>query len=155
MAIEKRKERNENVMDVYTPFKEMQRMIDRLFEEFPYEWPTFSKSMDEVIAPMDIFESDKGYEIEAELPGMNKNDIEVNVTDRVLTIKGEKSDERKEEKKGARILERSYGSFERSFTLPEDAEPEKIEAKYENGVLKLVIPKRPESKSKKVKVEVK
>ncbi len=154
MAIEKRKERNET-MDIYTPFKEMQRMIDRLFDEFPYEWPALSRRFDEVIAPMDIFETDKGYEIEAEVPGMKKEDIEVNVTDRVLTIKGEKVDERKEEKKGARILERSYGVFERSFTLPEDADPDKIEAKYDNGVLKLLIPKRPESKSKKVKIEVK
>ncbi len=153
MAIEKRKERKET-MDLYTPFKEMQRMIDRLFDEFPYEWPTLSRRFDEVIAPMDIFETEKGYEIEAEIPGMKKDDIEVNVTDRVLTIKGEKSDERKEEKKGARILERSYGMFERSFTLPDDADPEKIEAKYEDGVLKLLIPKRPESKSKKVKIEV-
>ncbi len=154
MAIEKRKERSET-MDLYTPFKEMQRMIDRLFDEFPYEWPTLSKRFDEVIAPMDIFETDKGYEIEAEIPGMKKEDIEVNIADRVLTIKGEKVDERKEDKKGARILERSYGVFERSFTLPEDADADKIEAKYDNGVLKLFIPKRPESKSKKVKIEVK
>ncbi len=154
MAIEKRKERNESV-EFYTPFKEMQRMIDRIFDEFPYEWPTLSRGTKELIPAMDIFETDKGYEVEAEIPGIKREDIEVNINDRILTIKGEKKDERDEEKKGSKILERIYGTFERSFTMPEDADKDNISAKYENGILRLMIPKRPESKSKKVKIEVK
>ncbi len=154
MAIEKRKGRSES-LDFYTPFKEMQKMIDRIFDEFPYEWPTFASRMEGFMPAIDVFESDKGYELEVELPGMNRDEIEVSLNNRVLTIKGEKKNEHVEEKKGSKILERSYGAFERSFTVPEDADSENISAKYENGVLKLTIPKRPESKTKKVKIEVK
>ncbi len=154
MAIEKRKERNEG-LEFYTPFREMQRTIDRLFDEFPYGWPTLAEEAKELIPVMDIFETDKGYEVEAEIPGMKREDIEVNVNDRILIIKGEKKNERNEEKKGSRILERTYGAFERSFTLPEDADTKNVNAKYENGILKLTIPKHPESKSKKVKIEIK
>lgn len=154
MAIEKRKERGESV-EFYIPFREMQRMVDRLFDEFPYEWSTLAGGTKELIPAMDIFETDKGYEVEAEIPGIKREDIEVNINDRILTIKGEKKNERNEEKKGSKILERVYGTFERSFTLPEDADTNNVSAKYENGILKLTIPKRPESKSKKVKIEIK
>ncbi len=154
MAIEKRKGRSES-LDFYTPFKEMQKMIDRIFDEFPYEWPSISSKMEGFMPAIDVFENDKGYELEVELPGMKRDEIEISLNDHVLTIKGEKKDEHVEEKKGSKILERTYGAFERSFTIPEDVDSENINAKYEDGVLKLTIPKRPESKSKKVKIEVK
>ncbi len=154
MSIEKRKLGSESV-ESYTPFREMRRMIDRIFDEFPYEESFFSGRAKELVPAMDIFETDKGYEIEAEVPGIKREDIEVNIDRGILTIKGEKKDEHSEEKKGSKILERTYGTFERSFTLPEDADANNVSATYDNGTLKLTIPKHPESKSKKVKIEVK
>lgn len=151
MAIEKRKENEE--LDIYRPFEEMQKVMDRFFEEFPRILPTFST---ETFTPaVDISENDKSYEFVVELPGMKREDVQIEVNDGVLTISGEKQEDKKEEKKGYKKIERSYGKFERSFSLPSDIDEKNISAKFENGLLNVSIPKSPEAKVSKRKIEIK
>jgi HSP20 family protein len=102
------------------------------------------------IPAFDIAEKEEEYLITAELPGMDMKDIDITFTDGLLTVKGEKKQE-KEDKDYHRI-ERRYGSFQRSFRVPEKVDTNKIEASYKDGILKLVLPKAEESRAKKIKV---
>lgn len=101
---------------------------------------------------VDIYDNDENIVITAELPGINKTDIVIDVKDRVLTLKGERSfdNEVKEEKYYCR--ERTFGKFQRAFRLPADVDPEKISADYKDGILKIDIPKPEEQKPKKITV---
>ena len=101
---------------------------------------------------VDIFENDDHIVIKAELPGIDKKDIQVDVKDRVLTLKGERSTENEVEEDHYYRRERSYGKFERSFTLPAYVDSEKIKADYKDGVLQLEIPKPEERKPKNITV---
>ena len=103
----------------------------------------------------DVVEGEKDYKITAELPGMSEKDIEIALAGDVLTLKGEKKEEHEEKGQNRYVSERRYGSFQRSFALPEDADPEKIEAAFKNGVLTVTLPKRPEAQAKQRKIEVK
>ena len=90
---------------------------------------------------VDISEMENGFEIRAELPGVTESDVNVSVTDNLLTIKGEKRQEKETDNKNYHRLERRYGSFQRSFTLPRNVETADIKAGYKDGVLTLTIPK--------------
>lgn len=102
----------------------------------------------------DVSESDDAYEITAELPGLDEDDVEIEVSEGVLTVKGEKREE--EEKKGKDYYraERRFGSFSRSFRLPEAVNEDKAKASFDKGVLEVVLPKKPEAKAKKKKIAV-
>jgi len=104
---------------------------------------------------VDVVESDKAYELTAELPGMDKKNIEVKVVDGGLIIKGEKQEEKEEKKKDYYLQERNFGSFERSFGLPEGVDADKIEASLKKGVLTVTLPKKPEAQKPAKKIEVK
>ena len=104
---------------------------------------------------VDVAEKDHAYEITAELPGLDEKDIEVKQSDGMLTIKGEKKEETEEKKKDFYLAERRYGSFERSFRVPESVNTDKIDATFKKGVLTVVLPKKPESQSKEQKISVK
>ena len=93
------------------------------------------------IPTVDISETENGYEIRAELPGVSEDDVNVSVTDNVLTVKGEKRQEAETEGKNYRRVERRYGSFQRRFTLPSEVETDDIKAEFNGGVLTLSIPK--------------
>jgi HSP20 family protein len=106
------------------------------------------------LAPsVDISEDDGNYIVTAELPGTKREDVTVELEDDVLTIRGEKRNERDEKKEKRRIVERSYGTFSRSFTLPANADGEKVSAKFDNGVLTVTIAKRPETKPRVVDIK--
>src|SRR5512146_615979 len=92
-------------------FGSLQREIDRVFDSFTRNWPSLAFGASELTPSMDIAETDKDIEITAELPGLEEKDVQVNVADNVLTIKGEKKLEKEEKDKNYRMLERSYGSF--------------------------------------------
>ncbi len=141
----------------WDPFSDLERF---------HPWSALSdwrQRMDEVfgesarvgmVAPaVDVTESDGQYLFSAEVPGVKKGDLTVEVQDRVLTIRGEKKSEREETKDKARHLERSYGAFSRSFTLPADADDAKVDASFEDGVLKIAIAKRPEAKPQQVAIK--
>lgn len=105
--------------------------------------------------PVDISENEDAFVVTAELPGTKPEDVQVEVHDGVLTLRGEKKSERKTENEHARYVERSFGAFSRSFRLPENADPDKVEAGYAEGVLTLTIGKRAEAKPRTVDIQVK
>lgn len=156
--IKKRKEVIDMMLTRFNPVRELagiQREINRIFEDFFGE--NFERGIEKAWGPaVDITEDDKNIYLKADLPGMTQKDIKVSIEDGVLTISGERKSER-EEKKGGKFyrLERVYGQFCRSFTLPDHIEPTKITAEYKDGVLTLTIPKTEEKKSKAIEIEVK
>lgn len=103
--------------------------------------------------PIDVTEDDEQYAISVELPGVDRNDVTVECKDSVLTIRGEKRSEREETKEHARLLERQYGAFSRSLAMPQDADLDHIKAKFDEGILRVDIPKRPESKAKTISIK--
>jgi HSP20 family protein len=104
---------------------------------------------------VDIAENDGHYEITADLPGLKKDDIKIEIHDSVLTLRGEKKLETEKKEKNDRVAERVYGRFERAFTLPENVNRDGIEAEFKDGVLTLTIPKTEEPKPTLVEVKVK
>ena len=103
---------------------------------------------------VDISENDSGFEIHAELPGVAQEDVQVSVTDNLLTIKGEKNQKRETENKSYHRVERRYGTFQRSFTLPRHVDTGSIKADYKDGILTLTIPKAEEAKPKEIQIGV-
>lgn len=138
-------------------FDNLRREVDSVFRDFGRGWPQIEMASSRMLGvDVNISETDKALEVTAELPGVDAKDVDVEYRDGMLTIRGEKKEERKEgDKKSMRIYERSYGMFERSFTLPVDVEGEKITADFEKGVLKVVLPKAPQSQAQVKKIEVK
>jgi HSP20 family protein len=150
------------------PFDGLRQEIDRLFDDFGAGfWRTPSRRSLFDVEPfwrreltfgttpaVDVVEKDKVYEITAELPGMDEKNVEVQFSDGVLTIKGEKHEEKEEKKKDYFMSERRYGSFRRSFEVPDGVDVEKIEANFKNGVLRVTLPKSPEAQKKEVKIPV-
>ena len=106
-----------------SPFMSLQREIDRLFDDFTRGFPTFptitGNSPTTLMPSVDVTETDKEIEITAELPGLEEKDVQVNLSDNLLTIRGEKKAEKEQKDKNYRLVERSYGSFERTLELPE------------------------------------
>jgi HSP20 family protein len=106
------------------------------------------------VPPVDICETEDAIVLTAELPGMKRDDVSVEIKDNTLTIKGERKFERESEEKNYSRIERSYGTFQRVFTLPHLIRPDKIKARYENGILEITLPKEGESRTKHIKVKV-
>jgi HSP20 family protein len=133
-------------------FGSLQREIDRVFEDFGRFEGAGAQAL---MAPrVDISESDGEYVIEAELPGVELKDVDVSIDGDVLTIKGEKKLDREDKSKDFHLIERAYGSFERSIALPFAVDPSAIKAKFHDGVLRITAPKPAEAKSEKKKIEV-
>jgi HSP20 family protein len=101
---------------------------------------------------VDIYDNEDNIVIKAELPGVSKKDIEIDIKDRVLTLKGERSAENEVKEDNYYRRERTYGGFERSFTLPANVDPDKIKADYNDGVLKIEVPKPEDQKPKQITV---
>jgi len=129
--------------------------LDDFIERFFYGWPFFRTDSEISWAPRtDVHETDKEVVIDIELPGIEKKDINVTLRDNVLTVSGERRDERKRNGKDFRSVERHYGRFERSFGLPDTVDPEKISARFKNGVLTIKVAKTEEAQPKEIPVEV-
>jgi HSP20 family protein len=153
----------------WRPFETLRREIDRLFDDFgggflrsPFRRSVFEmepfwrRELTWTTTPaMDVAETEKAYEITAELPGMSESDVEVVASNGVLTIKGEKKEEREEKKKDYYLSERRYGSFARRLQIPEDVDADKIEAAFKKGILTVTLPKKPEAQKPAKKIEVK
>ncbi|MBO8160432.1 MAG: Hsp20/alpha crystallin family protein [Thermosipho sp. (in: Bacteria)] len=136
--------------DFFDPFVELQREIDKLFEDF-----LAPSRRDYAFTPrVDAYETDKELMIEVELPGMKKEDVKITIEDGVLTIKGERKFNREDKNRNYKIIERVEGKFERSFTLPEYVDIEKIKAKFDDGILKIEIPKKEEKARKVIDIKV-
>lgn len=104
---------------------------------------------------VDIHETEKEIVLKADLPGINLDDVDIRVENNVLTLRGERRFEKEVKDENYHRVERSYGSFVRTFSLPNSVNSEQIEAGYDNGVLKVVMPKREEARPKQIKVNVK
>lgn len=154
-------------LQTWTSFDRLRRDMDRLFNAFEggFVSPFFRSSLDaepfwtrgtSAVAPaVNIAESDKAYEISAELPGMDEKSIEVKLANDVLTIKGEKQEEREEKEKGYHVQERHFGSFERLFQVPVGVDTDKITATFKNGLLTVTLPKAAEAQSPTKKIAIK
>ena len=142
--------------DDLNPFNMLQREMNRIFDNLGDFFPTRSfEGIGGTFPKIDIKEKDKEILVSAELPGMEDKDIDVHISDDVLTIKGEKKQE-KEEKNGSYYqLERYYGSFHRDIPLPSEIETDKVDAAFKHGVLKIRLPKKPEAQRKTKKIEIK
>jgi len=128
--------------------------VDRLFEDFFTRDP-FRGFLGEGdwMPAVDVSETGKKIVVKAEVPGMDAKDIDISLNGRVLTIKGEKRDEHKEEGENYHRVERRYGTFSRTFELPADVDANKVKATYKDGVLKLELPKTKEQSVKKIEVK--
>ena len=104
---------------------------------------------------MDLVERHEAFEMTAELPGLDEKNIEVNVANGVLTVKGQKEEDKVEKKEDFHLRERRFGSFSRSVRVPDTVDADKIEASFKNGVLKVTLPKKPEAQKPVKKIEVK
>jgi HSP20 family protein len=139
------------------PFRALRQEVDRLFNDFtsdialPSQWTGSGK----LAIKVDVAETDKTIEVTAELPGVNEKEIDVSLSGDMLTIKAEKKSDKEEKTKDYHLIERSYGTFQRSMQLPFQADAAKIDAKFDKGVLKLVVQKPAEAQTKQQKVEVK
>jgi len=139
----------------WDPFREMERLterMERLFEEF---FPTVRREEERefVWAPaVDVYENDKAYVVEVDLPGLRKEDVRVTVQDGVLTIQGERRLTREEKGVDYHRQERFYGKFLRSFTVPEMVDVDRISAEFKDGVLRLTLPKREPSAGRVIEV---
>lgn len=155
----------EPAADVWKSFRtEMDRLMDRF--DVGFRWPSVRQLFD--MSPLtqgetsfafntpavDVSEDDKGFKVTAELPGLDEKNIEVAVTNHRLSIKGEKRQEKEEKDKNHYLSERSYGSFTRSFNLPEGVDTDKIVAEFSKGVLTVTLPKTAEAQKQK-KIDVK
>jgi HSP20 family protein len=143
------------------PFAEMRAEMDRVFDSFLgrsfFGRPALFGRTEAAatIAPhIDIRENDKEIILEAEIPGIDEKDVELLIRDGVLSLKGEKKSERDEKKNSYHLVERSYGSFERSFRLPDSADEAQIKADFNKGVLRIVVPKRAEAVKSEKKIPI-
>ena len=132
-------------------FSELEHQLDRLFGGDVMSAQGTSGTW---IPPVDISETDTAYILEADLPGMTKDDISVTVLEDRITLKGNRTREEKHEEKGYRRFERAEGSFERSFRINGGVDADHIDAKFENGVLTVTLPKPEEAKPRQIEVHV-
>jgi len=133
---------------------QMRREMDRLFDRFSEGWPFrgFAET-GRWMPSMDVCETDKELVVRAELPGMDPKEIDICLSGNVLTIKGERKNEREEKKENFHLVERSSGSFSRTLQLPAEVNADKIEASYKDGVLSVKMPKTEPEAVKKVEVK--
>ena len=148
----------------WDPFRELVTLQDRMNRLFQDTWAnpasTISRSGEEsliggsFVPPADVYEDDQSIVLKMEVPGIDQKDIDVRLENGVLTVHGERKFEKEEKEENFQRIERRYGSFSRSFTLPNTVDMDNVHADYENGVLRIKLTKRAEAKPKQIKVNV-
>lgn len=140
----------------YDPFREVRSLQDEVNRLFTTAFPSATGREDMLSGAwypkVDIFENSENLVLEAELPGMKHDDFELSFENNVLTLKGERRFEKKDEGDNYHRVERSYGAFTRSFTLPPTVTADGARAEFENGVLHISLPKREETKARKIEI---
>lgn len=142
----------------WDPFSELTSLQDRFNQLFNQPFSGGGRGHDSsllsssFIPPVDIFEDDRNITLQAEIPGLTEKDLDVRMENNILTISGERKLENEEKKEHFHRIERQYGRFIRSFTLPGSVDPDSINAEFENGVLKIIIAKREEAKPKQIRI---
>lgn len=148
-----------NTLTTWNPFRELDEVQNRLSSFFGGSWNRAGNSngglkLADWSPQVDIIEDEKEYLVKADLPEMKKEEIKIKVEEGLLSVSGERNAEKEEKGKTFHRIERSYGSFERSFTLPENADGTKVSAEFKEGVLKVHLPKSASAKPKTVEVKV-
>lgn len=141
----------------WRPFKELTTLrdeMDKMWNRFFGEWPGMEPFKGEWAPSLDISETKDNIVVKAEVPGMDSKDIDISLANDVLTVKGEKKQEKEEKDENYHRVERSYGAFSRSIRLAREVQGDRIKATYKNGVLKITLPKSEEAKKKEVKIKV-
>jgi HSP20 family protein len=145
----------------FDPFDTLRSEMDHLFDTFVGGMPTFPSMFGRsggrsvaVMPSLDVKETDQQIVVEAELPGLDEKDVSLTMQNGVLTIQGEKKIEFDEEKENYHVMERRYGSFQRSLRVPDTVDEGKVEARFDNGVLKVTLPKRPEAGGAQRKIDI-
>jgi len=144
------------VLTRWDPFREMQALqnrMNRLFEEQGGGQEALMTT-GAFVPPVDIYEDQHGIQLKLEVPGINENDLDIKVENNVLTVSGERKFENEQKEENFHRIERRYGSFARSFTLPNTVDTDNIQADYNNGVLNIHLSKREEAKPKQIKVNI-
>jgi HSP20 family protein len=146
----------------WTPPKELERWFEDFFEEpfLPRMWRKFPRlrrlrELEEISPSVDMFDKKDEIVVKAEVPGVEKENINISISNNTLTIKGEMKKEEEVKEEDYYYAERSYGSFSRTLNLPAKVKADKVKASFINGVLEIHLPKAEESKPKEVKIEVK
>jgi HSP20 family protein len=149
------------VLTRWDPFREFSTMQDRmnrmnrLFREsYSPEAPEEALTTTSFAPPVDIYEDEHTITLKLEVPGIQEKDIDVRIENNTLTVHGERKIEKEEKEENFRRVERQYGSFSRSFTLPSSVDSGQVSANYDNGVLKIKLAKKAEAKPKQIKVNV-
>jgi HSP20 family protein len=150
-------------MSVWRPFGDLESWLTpweagfprrRFFEDFFRDFGGLgSRGAQGFVPAVELSENDESYAITVELPGVSKDDIQVDLREGMLVVHGEKRSEREEKKERGRYLERSYGSFSRTFTLPSDADSERMEASFKDGVLTIRIPRSEQSRPRQIQIQ--
>ncbi len=161
----KRKNANDENRALVSPWHQFHQDIDRLFEQafhgfgqtpFGLDRSGFPRFSDGILKPtLDLSATDKDYTIAVEIPGVDENDVKLEIANDVLTISGEKKQEKEEKEKNYYRMERSYGSFQRVLSLPEDADQNAVKATFKKGVLTVTMPRKALPKSETKRIEVK
>lgn len=145
------------VITRWDPFRELatlQDRMNRLFQETAGAGETNLANSGAFIPPVDVYEDEQGLRLKLEVPGIDEKDLDVRIENDVLTVRGERKLEKEEKQENFHRVERSYGSFSRSFSLPKTVDAEKVTADYKNGVLTLLLAKKAEAKPKQIKVNI-
>jgi HSP20 family protein len=146
------------VLARFEPFREfstLQDRLNRLFREsYGPEGREESLTTTGFAPPVDVYEDEHNVTLKIEVPGIDEKDIDVRIENNVLTVHGERTFEKEEKEENFRRVERQYGSFTRTFTLPTTVDAEKVSANYDKGILKVALPKKAEAKPKQIKVNV-
>ena len=138
----------------YEPFRELvnfQNQMNRIFQDY-------SRGSDELLTSgtfvpaVDIYEDEHSITLKLEVPGIEEKDLDIKLENNTLTVKGERNFEKEEKEENFHRIERRYGAFARSFTLPNTVDPENVQANYENGILKITLAKKAEAKPNQIKV---
>src|SRR5215468_680210 len=130
------------------PFRE----LANLFENFADGTGKDQLMAGTFVPPVDVYEDEHNLVLKLEIPGINEEDLKVSLENNTLTVTGERKFEKEEKEENFHRIERRYGSFTRTFRLPSTVDPEKVEAGYDMGILKLTLAKRPEAKPKEIKI---
>ncbi len=149
--------RKREVWDPFRYLSDLQEDMNRLFDLSLARLPRQLEDIANVewVPAVDVIDEKDKLRIKADLPGIKKEDVEINIEDGVLSIKGERQNEKEEKNKNYYRRECFYGVFERSISLPAEVDIEKAEANYKDGVLEIILPKKEESKPKQIKVKIK
>src|ERR1700751_3733143 len=141
--------------DPFREFSTLQDRLNRLFREsYGPEGRDESLTTSQFAPPVDVYEDEHNVVLKVEVPGIDEKDIDVRVENNVLTVHGERKVEKEEKEENFRRVERQYGSFTRTFTLPSTVDADNVQANYDKGVLKINLPKKAEAKPKQIKVNV-